>query len=110
MYKIHKKGALTNFLLITNSKSEYELVNDISVIYIEADTIRDLVEGLREVLLQIEQINHLINEESITIVTTMDTYIFKLLECSSHIFHLSKENLDAYRTLQCKHYFFSKIN
>lgn len=109
MYKIHKKGALTNFVLVTNSKSEYELVNNIAVIYIEADTIKDFVEGLQKVLLQIEQINHLINEESITIVTTMDPYIFKLLECSSHIFYLSQETLSAHQTLRRQHYFFSKI-
>lgn len=107
MGKIIKKGALTNFVLVTIFEHEYESIEEIAVIYIKYDNLIDFIDQLKKVIYELENISHNLKEDSITILTTMDTYIFKLLECTIDIYQLDEEKLEIKEENKIKISFFS---
>lgn len=55
MGKIIKKGALTNFVLVTIFEHEYESVEEVAVIYIKYDNLIDFIEQLKKSNLRIRK-------------------------------------------------------
>lgn len=91
MGKVHKKGALTNYVLITGFKKEFEKVDKVCTIYIEAESVQDFITTLSRVTGELERISASIQEDTITILTSIDPQVFKMIDCKLFVHYLDRD-------------------